>query len=251
MLYKTGVEYLSEPGDFCMNHVEGCSHGCNFPCYAYLMNKRFGKSKNMEEWCEPKLVSNTMELLEKEIPKYKDEIKRVHLCFSTDPFMYKQLDVRKMSLNVIKCLNDSGIKCSVLTKGIIPSELTLFDKYSKDNELGITLVSLDEDFRREYEPGTPPYKDRIEALKFLHDKGCKTWVSIEPYMTPNIVKQEILPILEEISFVDKIVFGRGHYNPKITEYLKLHPSYYLEMADIIISYCEHNNIEYHMKKGTI
>lgn len=39
LLYKTGVEY----GDYTMNHVLGCSHGCLYPCYAYMMSKRFGK----------------------------------------------------------------------------------------------------------------------------------------------------------------------------------------------------------------
>ena len=27
LLYKSGVEYA----DYCLNHVEGCSHGCKFP----------------------------------------------------------------------------------------------------------------------------------------------------------------------------------------------------------------------------
>ena len=64
MLYKTGVEY----GDYTMNHVLGCSHGCKFPCYAYMMKKRFGQISSYEEWIEPHLVSNTLELLDKEIP---------------------------------------------------------------------------------------------------------------------------------------------------------------------------------------
>jgi hypothetical protein len=38
LLYKTGVEY----GDYTINHVQGCSHGCKYPCYAFLMSKRFG-----------------------------------------------------------------------------------------------------------------------------------------------------------------------------------------------------------------
>ena len=36
MLYETGVEY----GNYTMNHVLGCAHGCKFPCYAYLQKKR-------------------------------------------------------------------------------------------------------------------------------------------------------------------------------------------------------------------
>ena len=61
MLYKTGVEY----GDYTMNHVQGCSHGCKYPCYAFLMAKRFGRVHTYEDWCTPVLVSNTLELLDK------------------------------------------------------------------------------------------------------------------------------------------------------------------------------------------
>ena len=39
MLYETGVEY----GDYTMNHVLGCAHGCLYPCYAFLQKKRFGE----------------------------------------------------------------------------------------------------------------------------------------------------------------------------------------------------------------
>lgn len=68
LLYKSNVEYA----DFCLNHVEGCSHGCIFPCYAMQMSKRFGKTKNYQDWIKPKLVENALELLDKEIPKYKN-----------------------------------------------------------------------------------------------------------------------------------------------------------------------------------
>ena len=67
MLYKTGVEY----GDYTMNHVLGCAHGCKYPCYAFLQKKRFGRVSSYEEWIEPKIVSNTLDLLDIEIPKLK------------------------------------------------------------------------------------------------------------------------------------------------------------------------------------
>ena len=72
MLYETGVEY----GDYTMNHVLGCAHGCKYPCYAFQQKKRFGSVKSYEEWLQPYLVSNTLELLDKEIPKLKDKIDR-------------------------------------------------------------------------------------------------------------------------------------------------------------------------------
>ena len=29
---------------------------------------------------------------------------------------------------------------------------------------------------KKWSPGSAPYKDRIDALRYLHNKGCKTWV---------------------------------------------------------------------------
>ena len=55
MLYETDVEY----GDYTMNHVLGCAHGCKFPCYAFLQKKRFGQIHTYEQWLQPYLVSNT------------------------------------------------------------------------------------------------------------------------------------------------------------------------------------------------
>lgn len=243
LLYKTGVEY----GDYTINHIQGCAHGCKYPCYAMSMAKRFGKAKTYEEWCEPKLAENALEILDIEIPKLKDKIESVHLCFTSDPFMYGYDEVADMSIAIIKKLNAAGIKCTVLTKGILP--LALAD-LSPENEYGITLVSLDEDFRKEMEPNTAPFEERIQALKALHDAGCKTWVSMEPYPTPNFIEQDLETILEAISFCDKIIFGRLNYNKKVSEY-KGYKEFFNNCAHTVIEYCENNNKQYHIKDGTI
>lgn len=243
LIYKTDVEY----GDYTVNHIQGCSHGCKYPCYAYLMKKRFGAVKTYEEWMEPAIVENTLELLDNEIPRFKDKISILHLCFTTDPFMYGYDDIKVLSLAVIKKLNAYGIKCSILTKGILPFELS---EYSKDNEYGITIVSLDENYRELIEPGAAPYVQRLEALKKLHDDGFKTWVSIEPYPTPNIIDQNINAILEAVGFVDKIIFGRTNYSKEISAYTS-HKSFYNEEAQKVIDFCERRGIDYHIKEGTI
>ena len=243
MLYKTGVEY----GDYTMNHVLGCSHGCKYPCYAFLQKKRFGQVASYEEWLQPFLVSNTLEILDREIPRLKSKIKSVQLCFTTDPFMYGYNEIEEMSLAAIKKLNNAGIKCTVLTKGLLP--IALADS-SKENEYGVTFISLDEAYRERIEPGAAPYKERLAALKALHDKGCKTWVSVEPYPTPNLIKQDLSAILEAISFTDKIIFGRTNYSKEISSY-KQHKQFYNEQAAIVVRFCEERHIAYHIKDGTI
>ena len=222
LIYKTGVEY----GDYTLNHIQGCSHGCRYPCYAYMLAKRFGKVKTYEEWITPEIAENAMEILDKEIPKFKDKIKILHLCFTTDPFMYGHKDICDLSVEILKKANDAEIRCSVLTKGILPAELA---DLPMDNEYGITVVSLDQNFINQYEPGAAPIQERIAALRQLSARGCKTWVSIEPYPTPNIIEQNLHEILESVGFVDKIIFGRLHYNKVVSEY-KTHKEFFNNCA---------------------
>lgn len=242
MLYQTKVEY----GDWAMNHVQGCSHGCKYPCYAFLMARRFGRVKAYEEWLRPSIVDNTLELLHKELPRYRCKIERVHLCFTTDPFMIGHPEITTLSMDAIKLINSFEIPCVVLTKGLLPSMLA---ESSKNNQYGITLVSLDEEFRKKMEPGASPLVDRIASLRRLHEAGCKTWVSMEPYPTPNVCEQDLDEILETISFVDRIVFGRTHYDGRTGSYGNL-TAFYRGTAGRVIEFCKNRGIEYHIKNGT-
>ena len=242
LLYKSRV-----PGaDYCLNHVEGCSHGCRFPCYAMLMKKSYGAIKDYNDWIKPKIVANALELLEAEIPRLKHKIKEVHLCFSTDPFMYKQPEISDLTLKILERLNGDDIKCAVLTKGVYPGELVDTGKYGRNNEYGITLVSLDDEFRERFEPGAAPYGARVDALKRLHDRGLATWAIVEPYPTPNLVKQDLSKILEKINFVDRIIFGKLNYNPVVTAYPD-NKEFYQECADTVIGFCGKHGIDCHLK----
>ena len=242
LLYKTRVEY----GDYTANHVVGCAHGCLFPCYAFNMAKRFGHVKSYKEWIEPKLVSNSLELLDQELPKLKSKIKSVQLCFMTDPFMDAFPEVGEMSIKIINRINADKIKCVILTKGTLPDALL---NTAKINEYGITLVSLNKTFKKKYEPFSTDYETRISALKKLHDAGFKTWVSIEPFPTPNIDDTGIENLLAAVDFVDKIVFGRLHYNKLVGDYQGFQ-DFYNKSAKATIDFCKNNTIGCHIKTGT-
>lgn len=243
LIYKTGVEY----GDYTLNHVQGCSHGCKYPCYAYTMAKRFGKVKCYEDWIRPEIVENALNLFEKELPKFRDKIQLLHLCFTTDPFMYGREDIAQLSMQILQRANESNVRCSVLTKGILPFELA---QLPLNNEYGITVVSLSTEFTKNFEPGAAPIQNRIAALRDLSDAGCQTWVSIEPYPTPNILEQNLREILEAVDFTDKIIFGRLHYNKVVSAYPN-YKEFYNQCAAEVIRFCEERGIDYHIKKGTI
>ena len=73
---------------------------------------------------------------------------------------------------------------------------------------------------------------------------------MEPYPTPNLIQQDLLQILEAISFVDKIIFGRTNYCKDVTKY-KSNKEFYNKSANKVIDFCKNRNIEYYIKEKTI
>ncbi len=243
LLYRTGVEY----GDYCINHVQGCAHGCLYPCYAMMMAKRFGRVSSYEDWLKPRLVENALELLKSELPGLKSKIKSVHFCFTTDPFMYGYEEITAVTLQLIEELSRNNISYTALTKGILPQELADLGPCA---QVGISLVSLDEDFRQRMEPFSAPAQERLDSLYGLYRRGMKTWVSIEPYPTPNIIDQDLYEILESVAFVDKIVFGRLNYNKLVNRYAD-RDDFYNRLSRQVIDFCRQRDIEWHIKAGTL
>ena len=71
----------------------------------HIYKKRFGDVKSYKDWWNSTLVENTLELLDEELPRFKSKIQMLHLCFTTDPFMYQYKEVQDMSLAAIKKIN--------------------------------------------------------------------------------------------------------------------------------------------------
>jgi DNA repair photolyase len=242
MITRKSLLYRSGLGFYCVNHVQGCSHGCRYPCYAYMMASHYGRVKSYEEWCQPKIVSNAERLLEKELSRMKTRPDSVHLCLTTDPFMTGQPAVRELSLSIIKSINRHGIPCSVLTKGVLPAELADQQVFRADNRYQISLVSLSEGFRRRWEPGTTPYAGRIRALKFLPDHGCRTGIHMEPYPTPNLVQQDLEQMLERVAFVEAVYFSGWNYN-SVSGQFPDRTDFYATQAKIVRRFCSPRRID--------
>ena len=73
---------------------------------------------------------------------------------------------------------------------------------------------------------------------------------MEPYPTPNILEQDLHELLEAVSFVDKIIFGRTNYSKVVSAY-KGYEEFYNKKAAEVIAFCKERNIGYHIKDKTI
>lgn len=253
LLYRSKVEY----GGWTINHVQGCSHGCRYPCYAMMLARRVGRVAGYEEWIRPQVVANAIELLELELKRYRGQIDSVHLSFTTDPFMYDSAraagdeTVCALTLQIVERLNAADVPVTTLTKGLCPDSLGAMDSPHPLNSYGISLVSLSDSFRADWEPFAAPVEARIEALAALANLGYRTWASIEPYPTPNIDDSapEIEALLERVSFVDAVVFGKWNYSAAATAYDREH-SFYAGVAARARAWCDSRSKAIHIKRGT-
>jgi len=206
-----------------------------------MMGKSYGRTASYEEWCRPKLVSNAAELLERELRRLKEKPDYIYFSLTTDPFMTGFPEIEAMSLKLIKLINEHDIAVSILTKGRLPAALADRGNFPAENIYGISLVSLDETFRERWEPGAAPYAERVQALRFLHEKGRSTLVHMEPYPTPNIVTQDLGSILNDVEFVDSIFFGGWNYNAQAAKFPD-RGAFYWEQRDILRNFCEKKSI---------
>ncbi len=237
LLYKSGI------GVFCINHVQGCQHGCRYPCYAFMMAQSYGRVSTYSDWCQPKLVVNAAELLEKELSRIKVKPDSVSLCLSTDPFMTGYPEVTDMTLKLMSIVNSYGIRCSILTKGKLPADLADKKRFPVNNLLGISLISLNEEFRNRWEPGAATYAERINALKYIHDSGLETLAHIEPYPTPNLIEQNLEHILEAVGFVDHLYFSGWNYNNQVKQFQN-YSQFYRNQSSLAQQFCHKWKIAY-------
>ncbi|HNW84822.1 MAG TPA: radical SAM protein [Candidatus Cryosericum sp.] len=237
LIYRTGI---GGEGTYAATHVIGCSHGCRFPCYAFLMMQRFGKVATYEEWCQPKLVGNAVQLAQHELPRLRGTARSISLSFATDAFMYHQPEVSELTLHLMRLINSYDIPVHILTKGVIPSEAL---ELSSANQFGITLVSVDEAFRQRFEPGAAPYAERVASLRRAHERGFTCFVNMEPYPTPNIWKQDIQHILDAVDFADEIRLGQLNYNEAVREYPDWR-GFYQRTGLAAAAWCDAHDIDY-------
>ncbi len=196
-----------EYGDLALNIYTGCSFGCAY-CFEPLVLKKDRETYHKEIKVRDKLL----EKLEEECKNNSFDGKKVHLCFTCDP--YQDLDDEtKTTREVLKLFKKYNINFQILTKGGLRAARD-FDLYKPGDSFGATLTFWNENDSKKYEPNAATPKDRLDALNIAHLKGIKTWASLEPVIYPG----QTLQLIELThSYVDMYKIGTINYNERKKE----------------------------------
>lgn len=203
--------------DFVINPYIGCPHKCMY-CYAEFM-KRFVPDHDSEEWGDfvdvklcnkPILVKDGASILFGSV---------------TDPYNPYEAEY-KITRSILQqlILNGSANKAKfeILTKSnLILRDLDLL-KSMPNIRVGISMNTLDDNFRRQIEPYASAVEKRIDTLSALKENGVDTYLFMSPIF-PIFTKFDQI-VMAVRPFINTVYFEnlnlRGAYKPRILRYIK-------------------------------
>jgi DNA repair photolyase len=206
-----GCSYIYAPrgqaGEYsalAANPYRGCGHKCVY-CYvpAVLRMER----AEFDAGAVPR--EDFLEHLEKDAKKYQAAkiTEQVMLSFTTDVYNPVDTSITRASLQILQAY---GMGICVLTKGGSRA-LRDLDLYRPDRDaFASTLTSLDDRFSSKWERAAQLPGDRVATLRYFHEKGIFTWVSLEPTLD---IESSLEIVRQTHSFVDLFKIGRANYLP--------------------------------------
>lgn len=160
------------PGvDYVINPYVGCPHKCLY-CYAEFM-KRF--SDHTEDWGD----FTDVKIPDTPIPLRRLTGKRLVISSVTDP--YNAFEKRHgITRSVLEQLAGVPVAITLITKSdLIVRDMELIAGL-ENAEVAFSLNSLDDAFRRLFEPRAPDVKRRLAAMRRLHEAGIRTILFMSP-----------------------------------------------------------------------
>ena len=216
----------------------GCGHGCT---YCYVPDVTHQKPI---DFSRATARENVLYRLRGDAIKLRHEIEGGHIkaspvlmSFACDP--YQPLDSElELTREAIKILHCQGIPVMILTKGGARA-VRDFDLLGSEDWFGVTMTCMDYEIGDEWEPHAAPFDQRVNSLIIAHERGIKTWVSLEPVLYPGI-SAAIVELLHPV--VDHWKVGKLNYHPRADEID------WREFAANIRANLEHLGCDYYMKK---
>lgn len=227
-----------EYAELACNLYIGCTHGCRY-CYApgVLRKTRF-------QW-ENEGVMPRKDMargLERDLMEMcaKRDTREVLFSFVSDPFCCAE-STHRLTRRAITLCGVYKVNHTVLTKGHYDLVSEYFEDMAKwGTRLGVSLCWTNDKSRENWEPGASSVEERMRILKEAHQKGIKTWVSMEPVISP----EQALDLIDLMHpYVDFWKVGKLNHLPEIEEQVDWERFYY-----DVIERLEWHKAEYYIKK---
>jgi DNA repair photolyase len=195
----------SKVHDYVINPYVGCEHNCAY-CYARFMKRFTGHLEPWGAFVDARV--NAVELLQHEI--WKKPVGGVWVSGVCDA--YQPLEkTYSLTRKCLELLVRNNWPITIQTKSpLVLRDLDLIRK-ARQIEVGLSITTLDEGIRRWFEPGAPPVRERITALKELHQAGVSTFAMIAPLLPGSEGLVKALAGKVDRVLIDKLNYHYGDW----------------------------------------
>lgn len=200
--------------NYSINPYIGCEHNCAY-CYARGFVRKF--ITNIE-WGEEVLVKvNAPQVLSKEIMRAEKGL--VLLSSITDPYQPVEAEY-KITRQILERLLSHQFPVSILTKStLVKRDLDVISKF-KEAEVGFTVITLNENFRKILEPRAPSIEERLETLRIFKERGIHTYLFVGPIL-PFVTEGDLEELVKEAKRVaNEIIFDKFNFKYDSLQNLK-------------------------------
>lgn len=163
----------AEYAKYAVNFYVGCSNDCDY-CYCKrgLLGHAMGKPTPTLKKCFD--GHSPYGVFVRELHEHIVQLRKHGLFFSftTDPLLPETQDLTNAA--VLYAVNQ-GVPCKILTKRADFKVLDSFYPFQHLIAYGFTLTGMDA-----MELHASSNQERIDTMKYLHNRGFKTFASIEP-----------------------------------------------------------------------
>lgn len=176
-----------EYSELACNIYKGCEHGC---LYCFGKNRKSPEQKEDYD-TNPNPKDHFLEKLKYKAERMNGDTPEILLSFLGDVYQPSEMELM-LTRQAIEILIENDLPFTILTKGGTRAvrDFDLLEGYP-GARFGTTLVFKDQAYADHWEPGAASIEDRIWAIQDAHDRGIKTWVSVEPVINPDQALQVI------------------------------------------------------------
>jgi len=179
-----------------------CSHGCK---YCYVPPTIHKSREDFHIVAPPR--QGVLEALRKQVAEFSGDPRSVLLCFTCDPYQPHEDGFTRKAIEIFV---ENDVAFTVLTKGGSRALRDLDLLAEGRGTMAVSSCWMDDDLRRQWEPGASPAGERLWPIKVAHKRGIPTWLSVEPVIEP----EQALELIEYAHpFCNEIRVGKLNYHP--------------------------------------
>ena len=181
------------PFEWSLNPYMGCAHRCTF-CYVRAFERRADRASDDRYGSVVRVKTNVAEVLRLELARPSWRRDPVAIGAATDPYQPAEGQFRLTRACLIE-LAAARNPFGLITRGplIVRDRDVLMEAARRANvSVHFSVPTLDEAIWRSTEPGTPPPRQRLRALRMLIDAGIRATVLMGPILPGLSDRPELL-----------------------------------------------------------